>query len=109
MSSKWQKNGVIIYREEATEDLYHLLLPLRAHYLHTATLKPIVLLLGSESAVQGGREGGREGKREGGRERGEEREGVGRREGGRGGGYFLHQRGYEKEGRTMHACMYMST
>ena len=48
VSRRWQKGGVIVYSEEAGEDLYHLLLPLRAHYLHTAQLRHILLLLGKE-------------------------------------------------------------
>ena len=48
VSSHWREGGVIVYSEEATEELYHLLLPLRAHYLHTAELRPIILLLGKE-------------------------------------------------------------
>ena len=48
VSRRWHKGGVIVYSEEAGEDLYHLLLPLRAHYLHTAQLRHILLLLGKE-------------------------------------------------------------
>ena len=48
VSGVWHKGGVIVYSEEATDELYHLLLPLRAHYLHTAELKHILLLLKNE-------------------------------------------------------------
>lgn len=48
LSHHWHKGGIIMYSEEGTEELYHLLLPLRAHYLHTAELRPILLLLGKE-------------------------------------------------------------
>ena len=48
VSHRWKRGGVIVYSEEGTEDLYNLILPLRAHYLHTAELRHILLLLGNE-------------------------------------------------------------
>ena len=48
VADQWQVGAVIVYCEEASKELYHLLLPLRAHYLHTASLKPVVLLLEKE-------------------------------------------------------------
>jgi hypothetical protein len=45
VSHRWKRGGVIVYSEEGTEELYNLILPLRAHYLHTAELRYILLLL----------------------------------------------------------------
>ena len=39
---------VIVYCEEASDELYHFILPLRAHQLAAKELKPIVFLLGHE-------------------------------------------------------------
>ena len=39
---------VIVYCEEASDELYHFILPLRAHQLSAKELKPIVFLLGHE-------------------------------------------------------------
>ena len=37
--------SVIVYSNEASDDLYHFILPLRAHYLHASHLKPLVIML----------------------------------------------------------------
>ena len=42
-------NGaVIVYCEEASDELYHFVLPLRAHQLSAKELKPIIFMLGKE-------------------------------------------------------------
>ena len=38
----------MVYSDVADVELYHFILPLRAHYLTVQELKPIVLLLGNE-------------------------------------------------------------
>eukprot|EP00731_Ephydatia_muelleri_P023902 Em0016g173a len=44
----WQEGAIIIYSDVADVELYHFILPLRAHYLAVQELKPIVLLLKNE-------------------------------------------------------------
>ncbi len=40
--------AVIVYSEQASDELYHFVLPLRAHYLHASHLKPLVIMLENE-------------------------------------------------------------
>lgn len=40
--------SVIVYCNEALDELYHFILPLRAHYLHASHLKPLVIMLEKE-------------------------------------------------------------
>ena len=44
--------SVIVYCNEALEELYHFILPLRAHYLHTSLLKPLVIMLNNSLPSQ---------------------------------------------------------
>ena len=44
----WREGAIIIYSDVADMELYHFILPLRAHYLAVQELKPIVLLLKNE-------------------------------------------------------------
>lgn len=39
---------VIVYCEEASDELYHFILPLRAHQLSAKELKPIVFMIDKE-------------------------------------------------------------
>lgn len=39
---------VIVYCNEASDELYQFVMPLRAHYLHSATLSPLVIMLEKE-------------------------------------------------------------
>ena len=49
----WQEGAIIIYSDVADVELYHFILPLRAHYLAVQELKPIVLLLKNEYVILG--------------------------------------------------------
>ena len=40
--------AVIVYCVEASDELYHFILPLRAHYLHASLLKPLVIMTEKE-------------------------------------------------------------
>ena len=43
--SQWQQDAVIASAEKASSELYHFVVPLRAHYLPSGSLKPVVLFL----------------------------------------------------------------
>ena len=45
---KESSGTVIVYCEEASDELYHFILPLRAHQLSAKDLKPIIFMLGNE-------------------------------------------------------------
>lgn len=37
--------SVIVYSQDISDDLYHFILPLRAHYLQASLLKPLVIMV----------------------------------------------------------------
>ncbi len=39
-------SAVIVYCNEVSDELYHFIMPLRAHYLHASLLKPLVIMVG---------------------------------------------------------------
>ena len=43
--------SVIVYASQASDELYHFILPLRAHYLHASQLKPLVIMLETQSVT----------------------------------------------------------
>ena len=40
--------AVIVYCSEVSDEMYHFILPLRAHYLHASQLKPLVIMTEKE-------------------------------------------------------------
>ena len=41
-------SSVMVYCQYVSDDLYHFILPLRAHYLHASLLKPLVIMVEKE-------------------------------------------------------------
>ena len=39
---------VIVYCQDTSDDLYHFILPMRAHYLHASLLNPLVIMVDKE-------------------------------------------------------------